>query len=100
MSRVIVDTTVQEKAIAHPTDSRLHGGGAQEAGAAGQAPRHRLAADLCEARSRGLSRKAGRYCACAPVQAHAQGTATPTHDPGTRITRSATQAGPAGTVGA
>ncbi|BAE69937.1 ISXoo4 transposase [Xanthomonas oryzae pv. oryzae MAFF 311018] len=57
------------------------GGGAQEAGAAGQATRHRLAADLCEARS-GVEPQGRTPCACTPVQAHAQGAATPTHDPG------------------
>ncbi len=98
LSRVIVDTTVQEKAIAHPTDSRLLEVARKKLVLLAQAPRHRLAADLCEARS-GVEPQGRALCACAPVQAHAQGTATPTHDPGTRITRSATQAGPAGTVG-
>ncbi len=98
LSRVIVDTTVQEKAIAHPTDSRLLEVARKKLVLL--AKRHGIVLwqTLCEARS-GVAPQGWALCACAPVQAHAQGTATPTHDPGTRMTRSATQAGPAGTVG-
>ncbi|RBE84022.1 IS5/IS1182 family transposase, partial [Xanthomonas oryzae pv. oryzae] len=43
------------------------GGGAQEAGAAGQATRHRTATNLCAARS-GVAPQGRALCACAPVQ--------------------------------
>ena len=50
--RVIVDTTVQEKAIAHPTDSRLLEIARAQGGQRGQALRHRAEADLRQARAR------------------------------------------------
>jgi IS5 family transposase len=49
--RVIVDTTVQEKAIAHPVDSRLLETSPPQGGRHGQALRHRLQANLRQRRS-------------------------------------------------
>ena len=43
LSRVVVDTTVQEKAVAFPTDAKLLQPRAREAGAAGQTARRRAA---------------------------------------------------------
>ena len=47
LERVIVDTTVQEKAIAHPVDSRLLEIRPPQGGQGRQGRRHRLEADLC-----------------------------------------------------
>ena len=46
LERVIVDSTVQEKAIAHPGDSRLLETSALQGGQGRQGRRHRLEADL------------------------------------------------------
>ncbi len=98
LSRVIVDTTVQEKAIAHPTDSRLLEVARKKLVLL--AKRHGIVLRQTYVRQGpGLSRKAGRYAHARQFKRMRKSTATPTHDPGTRITGSATQAGPAGTVG-
>ena len=47
LERVIVDTTVQEKAIAHPVDSRLLETSALQGGQGRQGCGHRTQADLC-----------------------------------------------------
>ncbi len=66
LSRVIVDTTVQEKAIAHPTDSRLLEVARKKLVLL--AKRHGIALRQSDARQGpGLSRKAGRH-----VHAHAR----------------------------
>jgi IS5 family transposase len=48
LERVIVDTTVQEKAIAHPVDSRLLSNSTPQGGQRCQARRHPAQADLCQ----------------------------------------------------
>jgi transposase, IS5 family len=59
--RIIVDTTVQEKAIAHPTDSRLQSKSAAQGGRQRQALRHRAQADLRQA-GQGIAPQSRRLC--------------------------------------
>ena len=63
LERVIVDSTVQEKAIAHPVDSRLLETSALQGRQGRQGSGHCLEADV-RGRSKELRRKAGGYAEC------------------------------------
>jgi transposase, IS5 family len=89
--RVIVDTTVQEKAIAHPVDSRLL-----------EIARHKVAraAKRCAIvlkqtfakEGKTLRRKARRLRSCQAVPPPAQDRQAPAHDPGCAHARCAARA--------
>ena len=68
LERVVVDTTVQPKAIAHPTDARLMPSGAGEAGRSRQAQRCAAAAELSAGGQAGRDHGRALYPR-APVQA-------------------------------
>ncbi len=86
LSRVIVDTTVQEKAIAHPTDSRLletaRAKLVESAKNAGIELKQTFAKE-----GMALSRQAWAPCPCAPVQAHAPRHQAPAHHRGALAAR-------------
>ena len=63
LERVIVDTTVQEKAIAHPVDSRLLESSALQGGQGGQGRWHRVEADL-RSRRQGAAAQGRRLRPC------------------------------------
>ncbi|MGX8281011.1 IS5 family transposase [Xanthomonas oryzae pv. oryzae] len=88
--RLIVDTTVQEKAIAHPVDWRLMENARAQAGGGGQARGHRAQADLRQ-RNQDAAAQSRRLRPCQAVQAPAQGPQTPAHAPGHRTARGAAQ---------
>ena len=89
--RVIVDTTVQEKAIAYPTDSRLlevaRARLVQLAQRAGLSLKQTY-----ERESKRLRRRAGGLCACEAVQTPASCTQTSAYSIGTVASRHRTQA--------
>jgi len=89
--RVIVDTTVQEKAIAYPTDSRLlevaRARLVQLAQCAGLSLKQTY-----ERESKRLRRRAGGLCACEAVQTPASCTQTSAYSIGTVASRHRTQA--------
>src|SRR5215831_9947803 len=53
LERIAIDTTVQPKAIAHPTDARLTHKGYRKARRLRQAPRRRAQAELSQGRQTG-----------------------------------------------
>ena len=72
LERVTVDTTVQEKAIAHPTDSRLYLKALQALVRQAKTGRHHATPEPHAPRQEGLGQ--GRaLCPCQAVQAHAPG---------------------------
>ena len=77
LSQIIVDSTVQEKAIAHPTDSKLLETARAKLVQAAKEEGIELKQTFAK-EGHLLGYKAGRY-AHAPVQAHAQSHQTPTH---------------------
>jgi hypothetical protein len=79
--RVIVDTTVQEKAIAHPTRQPPAGDRAPQGRQRRQARRHRRQADLCQA-GQAATPQGRRLRACQAVQAPCPHDPSPAHDPG------------------
>ena len=99
LTRVIVDSTVQEKAIAHPTDSKLLE--TARAKVVEAAKTHGI--ELKQTFAKGgqaANFKAGSLCPCAPVQTHAQGHPTPAHYRRSTTARSGPQdehSGPGGT---
>jgi len=68
LERVVVDTTVQEKAIAHPTDARLTHRAVDKAGRAVQTRRRRAAPELSAGRQ-ACRHHGGALHPCPPVQA-------------------------------
>ena len=72
LQRVIVDTPVMEKAIAHPGDSRLQ---------RRQAGGHRAEADVCPGRQ-GAAAQGRRLRACQAVPAPEEDRPAPAHDLG------------------
>lgn len=68
--RVIVDTTVQEKAIAHPVDSRLLEIARGKIAQAARRGWHHLEANLREGRQ-GAAPKGWWLCPCQAIPAHA-----------------------------
>ena len=72
LERVIVDTSVQEKAIAHPTDSRLLEIARHKACERRQALRHSAQTNFCQ-RRQSLALQSRWLRPCQAVQAHAQG---------------------------
>ena len=95
LERVIVDTTVQEGAIAHPVDSRLLSKSAPQSRQRRQARRHRAQADLCQARQ-GTAAPRWRLRARQAVPPLEEGRQAPTHDSGHRHARGAAQEQSAG----
>ena len=81
LERVIVDSTVQEKAIAHPVGSRLLEFARHKV--VGAAKRAGISLKQTYAQEgKTLRRKAGGYAHAKTVQAPAQGRQAPAHDPG------------------
>lgn len=87
MARVTVDSTVQPKAVTHPTDAKLFAEGHREARRPSQIGRAEAATILCEARQAGGA-DGGPLHPCQAVQtgkpraevpAHAAGPADPRH---------------------
>ena len=82
VGRVIIGTTMQEKAIAHPVDSRqLEIARALESGNGGEGRRHRVEADL-RSRKPGAAPSSRWLRPCKLDQETEQGRQTPTHDSG------------------
>src|SRR5262249_30780987 len=78
LERVVADTTVQPKAIAHPTDARLCHGALEKTGRTGAAPSRAIAAELPARRQ--ACRNHGRALhACPPVQAGPARAQAPAH---------------------
>ena len=90
LERVIVDTTVQEKAVAHPVDSRLL-----------EIARHKVVSaarragialkQTCAKEGKTLRRRAGGYAHAKQFQSAQARAQTPAHDPGGGHARSAAQ---------
>ena len=78
LERIVVDTTVQEKAIAHPSDARLMHRGDREAGRFGQTRARRTAPKLF-ARGQARRHHGGTLHACPPVQARPARAQIPAH---------------------
>ena len=91
LERVIVDTTVQEKAIAHPVDSRLLETSPSQGGQRRQACGHQPQADLRQG-GQGLAATRRGLCACQTISPAQAGDQTPAHDSGCRDPRGAAQA--------
>ena len=89
---IIVDTTVQEKAIAHPTDSRLLSKSSPQGGQCGQALRHRAQADIRQG-GQATSSQGGWLRPCQAVQAFASHRQAPAHDAGRTHARCTTRVG-------
>ena len=90
LERVIVDTTVQEKAVAHPVDSPSAGDRSAQSRRRRQARRHRAQADLCKGGQRAAPPR--RWLgACQAVPAIEAGGQAPTNDSGHRHSRGTTQ---------
>jgi IS5 family transposase len=84
--RIIVDCTVQEKAISHPVDSRLLEFPPRQGGASRQFRRNRAQANLCQG-TPGTAPKCRRLSPRQAVQAATAYCQTATHDPGHRVLR-------------
>ena len=91
LERVIVDTTVQEKAIAHPVDSRLLEKSPPQGGQRRQARRDQVQADIRQSRQ-GAAPQGRRLRPCQTVSPPEENRQAPTHDPGHRDARGAAQA--------
>ena len=91
LERVIVDTTVQEKAIAHPVDSRLLEKSPPQGGQRRQARRDQVQADIRQSRQ-GTAPQGRRLRPCQTVPPPEENRQAPTHDPGHRDARGAAQA--------
>jgi IS5 family transposase len=90
--RVIVDTTVQEKAIAHPVDSRLLEVARGKAIEVSRAADHCLEAELCQGGKR-FALAGRQLCPRQTIQAAEAGGQAATDDPGHCAARNQTQAG-------
>ena len=81
LERVVVDTTVQEKAIAHPTDARLTHRAIEKLVEMAQT-RGRRATPKLSARGQTRGHYGGALYACPPVQARSAATQIPAHATG------------------
>ena len=90
LERVIVDSTVQEKAIDHPVDSRLLG---RSPVTSLSAPQNKLVSNSSRPLPKKARRCAGRLAAhpCQTIPALAPSGQTPAHDPWNRHARSSAQ---------
>ena len=81
LSRVIVDSTVQQKAIAHPTDSRLLEVARDKLVEAAKGAWHDTQTNLRQGRPAAFT-QSGTLCPRQTIPAHAQSDWPPTHCPG------------------
>jgi len=88
LEQVAVDTTVMEKAIAHPTDARLYERARAQLVDLARAAGVELRQSYARLAPR-LAAQVGRYAPCQAVQAHAQGPADAQGHHGSRAARPA-----------